>query len=150
MRCPFCNHLETAVKDSRCVEDNACIRRRRHCLECSARFTTIERVQLLPLQVIKKNGKIDPFDRDKLSKSVHLALHKRPIDSDRIDKVINSLVRQLEARGETDIPSTTIGEMVMAALKDMDSVAYIRFASIYRDFHLARDFQDAIQDVDKT
>lgn len=150
MRCPFCNHLETAVKDSRCVEDNACIRRRRHCLECSARFTTIERVQLLPLQVIKKNGKIDPFDRDKLSKSVHLALHKRPIDSDRIDKVINSLVRQLEARGETDIPSATIGEMVMAALKDMDSVAYIRFASIYRDFHLARDFQDAIQDVDKT
>lgn len=147
MRCPFCHHLETAVKDSRAVEDNACIRRRRHCLECGARFTTVERVQLVPLQVVKKNGKVEPFDRDKLSRSVRLALHKRPITPERIDKVINSLVRQLEAKGETDIPAAAIGEMVMAALKDLDSVAYIRFASVYRDFDLASDFQTAIQDV---
>ncbi len=147
MRCPFCGHLDTSVKDSRVVDDGTSIRRRRHCTECSARFSTIERVQLLPLKVIKKNDTIEVFDRDKLARSVQLALHKRPVEQERIERVISSIVRQLEARGELDIPSSAIGEMVMEALQDLDSVAYVRFASIYKDFHVAEDFSQFIGEL---
>ncbi|MFN7710319.1 MAG: transcriptional regulator NrdR [Holosporales bacterium] len=147
MRCPFCGHMDTSVKDSRVVDDGTSIRRRRHCTECSARFSTIERVQLLPLKVQKKNDTIEVFDRDKLARSVQLALHKRPVEAERIERVISSIVRQLEARGELEIPSTAIGEMVMEALQDLDSVAYVRFASIYRDFHVAEDFSQFIGEL---
>ena len=148
MRCPFCGHSDTAVKDSRSVEENAGIRRRRHCLECSARFSTIERVQLIPLKVIKKSGKIEAFERDKLAHSLRLALHKRPISEEKIDRVISSLVRQLEACGETEITSKTIGEMVMQGLNDLDSVAYVRFASVYQHFEVPNDFKDFIGALD--
>lgn len=144
MRCPFCGHSETAVKDSRSVEENTGIRRRRHCLECSARFSTIERVQLIPLRVIKKSGKLEAFERDKLAHSLRLALHKRPISEEKIDRVISSLVRQLETCGETEISSQTIGEMVMQGLSDLDSVAYVRFASVYQHFDMPSDFKDFI------
>ncbi len=146
MRCPFCGHPDTSVKDSRAVDESNSVRRRRHCLECSARFTTIERVQLVPLKVIKKNGKVEPFEREKLVKSMELALHKRPVDAEKIDRIISSIVRQLETRGETEIPSTVIGEMVMESLKDLDQVAYVRFASVYRDFHAPADFKEFIKD----
>ncbi|MGI4851522.1 MAG: transcriptional regulator NrdR [Janthinobacterium lividum] len=150
MRCPFCGHCDTAVKDSRSVEENAGIRRRRHCLECSARFSTIERVQLIPLRVIKKNGKIESFDRDKLANSLRLALHKRPVKDEKIDRVISSLVRQLETCGETEISSKIIGEMVMQGLGDLDSVAYVRFASVYQHFDVPNDFKDFIGKLDFT
>lgn len=148
MRCPFCGHSDTAVKDSRAVEENSGIRRRRHCLECSARFSTIERVQLIPLQVIKKNGKIEPFERDKLARSLKLALHKRPIHDEKIDRVISSFVRQLETCGETEISSKIIGEMVMQGLSDLDLVAYVRFASVYQHFDLSDDFKYFISTLD--
>ncbi len=148
MRCPFCGHSDTAVKDSRAVEENTGIRRRRHCLECSARFSTIERVQLIPLRVIKKSGKIESFERDKLAHSLSLALHKRPISEEKIDRVISSLVRQLETCGETEISSQTIGEMVMQGLSDLDSVAYVRFASVYQHFDMPSDFKDFIGGLD--
>ncbi|MBL9028889.1 MAG: transcriptional repressor NrdR [Caedimonas sp.] len=148
MRCPFCGHADTAVKDSRSIEENTGIRRRRHCLECNARFTTVERVQLIPLKVIKKNQDIEPFDRDKLAHSLKLALHKRPVSEEKIDRVISSLVRQLEARGETEIPSGIIGEMVMQVLNDLDAVAYVRFASVYQDFEVPNDFKDFVGNLD--
>ena len=142
MRCPFCGHDDTQVKDSRAVDENTAIRRRRYCASCTARFTTNERVQLVPLTIKKKDGGTEPFDRDKLARSVNLALHKRPIDKDHVERVINSLVRQLESLGESEIPSDLIGEIVMEALKDLDSVGYVRFASIYQDFSLPKDFED--------
>lgn len=148
MRCPFCGHADTAVKDSRSIEENTGIRRRRHCLECNARFTTVERVQLIPLKVIKKNQDIEPFDRDKLAHSLKLALHKRPVSEEKIDRVISSLVRQLEARGETEISSGIIGEMVMQVLNDLDAVAYVRFASVYQDFEVPNDFKDFVGNLD--
>jgi transcriptional repressor NrdR len=148
MRCPFCGHSETAVKDSRSVEENTGIRRRRHCLECSARFTTVERVQLIPLKVIKKNEDVESFNHDKLANSLRLALHKRPVGEEKIERVISSLVRQLEARGETEISSKIIGEMVMEALSDLDAVAYVRFASVYQDFEAPSDFKDFIGKLD--
>lgn len=148
MRCPFCGHADTAVKDSRAIEENVGIRRRRHCTDCGARFTTVERVQLVPLRIIKKNGDIEPFDREKLSRSMMLALHKRPIDTERRERVISSIVRQLESCGETDIPSTKIGEMVMQCLFGLDKVAYVRFASVYRDFDVPSDFKNFISNLD--
>jgi len=140
MRCPFCNHPDTGVKDSRTTEDNATIRRRRFCMECGSRFTTFERVQLRDLMVLKKSGLRVPFDRDKLARSIESALHKRAIDPERVERVISSIVRQLETSGETEIPTTDIGEMAMDALLNLDAVAYVRFASIYKDFNDVKDF----------
>ncbi|MGV8947944.1 MAG: transcriptional regulator NrdR [Candidatus Paracaedibacter sp.] len=140
MRCPFCSHSDTGVKDSRTTEDNAAIRRRRFCVECGSRFTTFERVQLRNLMVLKKSGVRVPFDRDKLAQSIETALHKRTIDPERTERVISSLVRQLEISGETEIPTTDIGEMVMDALLNLDAVAYVRFASVYKEFNDVKDF----------
>lgn len=140
MRCPFCNHPDTGVKDSRTSEDNASIRRRRFCQECGSRFTTFERVQLRDLMVLKKSGMRVPFDRDKLARSIESALHKRPIEPERIERVVSSIVRQLETSGETEIKTTDIGEMAMDALLNLDAVGYVRFASIYKDFSDVKDF----------
>ena len=134
MRCPFCGHDDTQVKDSRPTEDNSAIRRRRYCPGCGARFTTFERVQLRELTVVKSTGTKEPFDRDKLLRSMSIALRKRPIDPDRLERVVNSMVRQLESSGESEIPSRAIGEMVMKALETLDTVAFVRYASVYRDF----------------
>lgn len=144
MRCPFCGHDDTQVKDSRPTEDSSAIRRRRFCPSCGARFTTFERVQLRELTVVKTNGAREPFDRDKLLRSMRVALRKRPVDADRIDRIANSLVRQLESSGESEIPSKQIGEMVMNALFNLDQVAYVRYASVYKDFREAADFNDFV------
>jgi transcriptional repressor NrdR len=140
MRCPYCGSLDTQVKDSRPTDDSASIRRRRVCPDCGGRFTTFERVQLRELTVVKKSGRRAPFDRDKLVRSVQIALRKRPVDPERVDRMLNGLVRQLENQGESEIPSETIGELVMQGLKTLDEVAYVRFASVYRNFREARDF----------
>ncbi len=145
MRCPFCSHEDTQVKDSRPSEDGSSIRRRRFCPACGARFTTFERVQLRELYVVKASGQKEPFDREKLLRSMRISLRKRPVDADRIDRVVNSIVRQLESSGETEIPSTQIGEMVMNQLAGIDKVAYIRYASVYRDFREAADFNDFVE-----
>ena len=144
MRCPFCGHDDTQVKDSRPTEDNSAIRRRRFCPGCGARFTTFERVQLRELTVIKSTGQREPFDRDKLLRSMRIALRKRPVDADRIDRLVNSLVRQLESSGESEIPSSQIGEMVMNALFNLDQVAYVRYASVSKDFREASDFNEFV------
>jgi transcriptional repressor NrdR len=144
MRCPFCGHDDTQVKDSRPTEDNSAIRRRRSCPSCGSRFTTFERVQLRELVVIKKNGHRMPFDRDKLARSIAIAVRKRPVDADRVERIINSIQRRLESSGENEIPSTMIGEMVMEALYNMDQVAYVRFASVYKNFREAKDFEDFV------
>ena len=140
MRCPFCSEEDTQVKDSRASEDGSSIRRRRLCTNCGSRFTTFERIQLRDLVVVKRNGKKNSFDRDKLSKSLLLALRKRQTDDDAIERAINGIVRQLESRGDNDIPSKLIGELVMNALAQIDNVAYIRYASVYRNFREAGDF----------
>ena len=140
MRCPFCGEEDTQVKDSRASEDGTTIRRRRLCSSCGSRFTTFERIQLRDLIVIKRNGKKNPFDRDKLSKSLLMALRKRQTDDDAIERAINGIVRQLESRGDNDIHSKLIGELVMNALAQIDNVAYIRYASVYRNFREASDF----------
>ncbi|OYW24060.1 MULTISPECIES: transcriptional regulator NrdR [unclassified Sphingomonas] len=142
MRCPFCGHEDSQVKDSRSTEDGAAIRRRRQCEGCAARFTTFERIQLRELTVLKSEDRREPFDREKLMRSVAIACRKRPIDGVRIEKLVTSIQRQLETLGDGDIPSTRIGEMVMDGLKELDSVAYIRFASVYKDFREARDFEE--------
>lgn len=144
MRCPFCGNDDTQVKDSRPTEDNSAIRRRRFCANCGARFTTFERVQLRELTVIKKNGVKAPFDREKLARSIMIATRKRPIDPDRIERLINGIVRRLESSGESEIKSDTIGELVMDGLAALDKVAYVRFASVYRNFREAKDFEDFI------
>jgi transcriptional repressor NrdR len=144
MRCPFCGFEDTQVKDSRPTDDRASIRRRRLCPNCAARFTTFERVQLRELTVVKKNGQREPFDRDKLARSVRVALRKRPVEGEKIERVINSIVRQLESSGETEIPSEQVGALVMEALAQLDQVAYVRFASVYRNFREAKDFRDFI------
>jgi len=144
MRCPFCGAVDTQVKDSRPTEENAAIRRRRACVGCGARFTTFERVQLRELTVLKSSGKREPLDRDKLARSVNIALRKRPVDPDRVDRVINGIVRRLESSGENEIASDTIGELVMDALATLDQVAYVRFASVYRNFREAQDFEDFV------
>lgn len=141
MRCPFCGHDDTQVKDSRPTEDASAIRRRRFCANCGQRFTTIERVQLRDLVVVKSDGRRVPFDRDKLARSIRIALRKRPIQEERIERVVNGIVRHLEASGESDIPSKQIGELVMETLKEVDQVAYVRFASVYRNFREAKDFE---------
>ena len=141
MRCPFCGHEETQVKDSRPSEDGAAIRRRRACAACTQRFTTIERVQLRELVVVKADGRRVPFDRDKLARSIRVALRKRPVTEERMERIVNGIVRQLEASGESDVPSKQIGEAVMEALREVDAVAYVRFASVYRNFREAKDFQ---------
>ncbi len=146
MRCPFCGHDDTQVKDSRPTEDNSAIRRRRFCTGCGARFTTFERVQLRELTVLKKNGHREVFDRDKLSRSMMIALRKRPVDPDRVDRVINGIVRRLESAGESEIRGEVIGELVMEALSALDQVAYVRFASVYRNFREAKDFETFITD----
>jgi transcriptional repressor NrdR len=141
MRCPFCGHEDTQVKDSRPTEDGLAIRRRRFCQNCGQRFTTIERVQLRELTVVKSDNRRVPFDRDKLARSIRIALRKRPVQEERIERIVNGIVRQLEASGESDIPSKQIGELVMETLKEVDPVAYVRFASVYRDFRETKDFQ---------
>jgi transcriptional repressor NrdR len=144
MRCPFCGHDDTQVKDSRPTEDNSAIRRRRFCPSCGSRFTTFERVQLRELTVVKRSGRRVQFDRDKLARSIQTALRKRPVDPERVERVINSIVRRLESSGESDIPSTQIGELVMDALANLDPVAYVRYASVYRNFREAKDFEDFV------
>jgi transcriptional repressor NrdR len=144
MRCPFCGHEDTQVKDSRPTEDNAAIRRRRSCPHCGSRFTTFERVQLRDLVVVKKNGGRAAFDRDKLARSISIAVRKRPVESERVERIVNSIQRRLESSGETEIPSSTIGEMVMEALAGLDPVAYVRFASVYKNFREAKDFEDFV------
>ena len=142
MRCPFCGHEDSQVKDSRPTEDNSAIRRRRQCEGCGARFTTFERIQLRELTVVKSEGRRQPFDREKLERSVAVACRKRPIDAVQIEKLVSGIQRQLETLGESDIESAKIGEYVMTGLKGLDTVAYIRFASVYKDFDEAKDFED--------
>jgi transcriptional repressor NrdR len=141
MRCPFCGQEDTQVKDSRPAEDGAAIRRRRSCAACGNRFTTFERVQLRELTVIKSDGRRVPFDRDKLARSVRVALRKRPFDAERIERIVTGIQRRLEVEADTEITSRRIGEVVMETLRDVDEVAYVRFASVYRNFREAKDFQ---------
>ncbi len=150
MRCPFCSHEDTAVRDSRPSEDHSAIRRRRVCTACGSRFTTFERVQLRDMVVVKKSGVRQSFDRDKLARSVFTALRKRPIDAERTERAITGIVRALEALGEVEISSRHMGELVMQSLAQLDLVAYIRFASVYRDFRNMNDFQTFIGDLTKT
>jgi len=147
MRCPNCASLDTQVKDSRPTEESSVIRRRRVCLACNFRFTTFERVQLRELVVIKRNGRRVPFDRDKLLRSVQIALRKRPVDPERIDQIVSKIVRELESQGESEVSSETIGEMVMEALRALDDVAYVRFASVYRNFREAKDFEAVLGEL---
>jgi transcriptional repressor NrdR len=144
MRCPFCGHEDSQVKDSRPTEDGASIRRRRSCQECGARWTTFERVQLRELTVTKKGGKKEPFDREKLQRSLRIALQKRPVEDEQIERIVNSIQRRLESLGEAELPSKVIGEIVMDVLADLDPVAYVRFASVYRNFREAKDFEKFI------
>ena len=148
MRCPYCGGLDTQVKDSRPTEDNSSIRRRRACPDCGGRFTTFERVQLRELTVVKKNGRRAPFDRDKLQRSLDVALRKRDVAPERVERMINGVVRQLEAQGDTDIPTERIGELVMEGLKTLDQIAYVRFASVYRNFQEARDFHAIVGELE--
>lgn len=145
MRCPFCGHDDTQVKDSRPTEDNSAIRRRRFCPHCSSRFTTFERVQLRDLVVAKRGGLKVPFDRDKLARSIAIACRKRKVDEERIERVVNGIQRRLESSGEAEIASSTIGQMVMEALESLDPVAYVRYASVYKNFHEAKDFEDFVE-----
>ena len=147
MRCPYCGGLDTQVKDSRPTEDSSSIRRRRICPDCGGRFTTFERVQLRELQVVKKNGRRAPFDRDKLTRSVQVALRKRSVEPERVERMINGVVRQLESQTDGDIPTERIGELVMEGLKALDDVAYVRFASVYRNFREAKDFETALAEL---
>lgn len=147
MRCPFCGNIETQVKDSRPAEDHVSIRRRRSCPECGGRFTTYERVQLRDLVVVKKNGRREDFDRDKLARSIRIALRKRPVEPERVEQMISGIVRRLESMGDTDIPSDTIGEIVMETLARADTVAYVRFASVYKNFQEADDFEEFVSEL---
>src|SRR6202047_4063769 len=147
MRCPNCASLDTQVKDSRPTEDSAAIRRRRVCLACHFRFTTFERVQLRELVVIKRNGRRVPFDRDKLMRSVQIAMRKRPVDPDRVERMVSKIVRELESLGENEVSSETIGETVMEQLRELDDVAYVRFASVYRNFREAKDFEAVLGEL---
>ena len=147
MRCPYCGNQESQVKDSRPSEDGAAIRRRRYCPDCAGRFTTFERVQLRELMVLKKSGRRVPFDRDKLAQSVSIALRKRPVEPERIERMVSGIVRQLESLGETEIDSDLIGEYVMEGLRVLDDVAYVRFASVYRNFREAKDFEELLGEL---
>lgn len=147
MRCPFCAHDDSQVKDSRPTEDNTSIRRRRQCESCGARFTTFERVQLREVTVVKSDGKKEPFDRSKIEQSAALACRKRGVEQERIDRLVSGIQRQIETMGDAEITSTRVGEMVMDGLRQIDSVAYIRFASVYRDFGEAKDFEEFASSV---
>ena len=149
MKCPFCGCEETQVKDSRNTDDNTSVRRRRECPECGSRFTTFERVQLRELVVVKKNGERTLFDRDKLAKSITLAVRKRPISAERVEKIVNSLQRRFESSGENEISTEQIGESVMDALSRLDNIAYIRFASVYKDFRNLQDLNDFVATIEK-
>ncbi len=144
MRCPFCGNDDTQVKDSRPTEDNTATRRRRQCPTCKGRFTTFERIQLRELSVIKSDGQRVPFERDKMLRSMQIALRKRPVAPERIDQIVTAIVRRLESLGETEIPSSVIGEMVMETLSGLDQVGYVRFASVYRNFGEKKDFEEFI------
>ena len=147
MQCPFCNNQETQVRDSRPTEENSAIRRRRQCLACGGRFTTFERIQMRDLTVVKRSGKRAPFDRDKLMRSVEISVRKRSIDPDIIERMVTGIVRQLESTGETDIPSNLIGSLIMAALREVDMVSYVRFASVYKNFREVKDFEDFVGEL---
>jgi len=149
MRCPYCGSSDTQVKDSRPTDDNSAIRRRRICGECAGRFTTFERVQLRELMVVKRSGRRVAFDRDKLARSFEIALRKREVDPERVERMVNSIVRQLESQGDAEIASDAVGELVMDALKSLDQVAYVRFASVYRNFREARDFETLIDELNE-
>lgn len=147
MRCPFCGNIDTQVKDSRPAEEHVAIRRRRYCPACTGRFTTYERVQLRDLVVVKTNGRREDFDRDKLERSIRIALQKRNVEHERMEQMISGIVRRLESMGETDIPSKTIGEIVMESLARIDTVAYVRFASVYKNFQAADDFESFVSEL---
>lgn len=147
MRCPFCNHEDTQVKDSRPAEESVAIRRRRECTECNARFTTFERIQLRDMTVIKSGERRQPFDRDKISRSMQIALRKRPVSVEEIEKTVSYIVRQLESHGEPEIKAAQIGELVMRALAKLDTVGYIRYASVYKDFCQPEDFKDFLEEM---
>jgi transcriptional repressor NrdR len=147
MRCPFCGNVDTQVKDSRPAEDHVAIRRRRFCPACGGRFTTYERVQLRELVVVKRSGRREDFDRDKLARSIKIALQKRNLDPERVEQMISGIVRRLESLGETEIPTATIGEIVMETLARIDTVAYVRFASVYKNFQEAGDFEDFVAEL---
>lgn len=149
MRCPFCGNIETQVKDSRISDDGESIKRRRYCLACDSRFTTFERVQLREIIVIKKNGDKKIFDPEKLLKSVSMAVRKRPVSEIQVEKLVSNIVRQLEMKNETEISSSQIGEMVMTALEKLDKVAFVRFASVYKNFEQATDFEKFIKKIVK-
>ena len=144
MRCPFCGNEDTQVRDSRPTEEASSIRRRRQCLACGGRFTTFERIQMRDLTVVKRSGRRTPFDRDKLMRSVQIAIRKRDIDPDKIERMVTGIIRQLESTGESDIPSNLIGSLIMAALRELDMVAYVRFASVYKNFRAVGDFEDFV------
>jgi transcriptional repressor NrdR len=147
MRCPYCGNTDTQVKDSRPSEDGAAIRRRRNCPDCGGRFTTFERVQLRELQVVKRSGRRVPFDRDKLMRSVQIALRKRPVEPERIERMVSGLVRRLESMGESEIKSELVGKLVMEGLRGLDDVAYVRFASVYKNFREAKDFEELLGEL---
>jgi transcriptional repressor NrdR len=147
MRCPYCGSLDTQVKDSRPTDDSSAIRRRRVCPDCGGRFTTFERVQLRELMVVKRSGRRVPFDRDKLQRSVEIALRKRPVEPERVERMINGIVRQLESLGDSEVTSEQIGELIMEGLKGLDDVAYVRFASVYKNFREAKDFKELIGEL---
>ena len=149
MKCPYCHSIETQVKDSRPTEDNSAIRRRRSCQNCGARFTTFERVHLRDLIILKTNGKKETFDREKLVKSLLIACRKRPVDEDRIQMLVDSIQRRLEGLGESEIPTSTIGKFIMEGLSSLDKVAYVRFASVYKNFKEAKDFEQFVGNLDE-
>jgi len=149
MRCPFCSHEDSQVKDSRHTEDNTAIRRRRICDQCGSRFTTFERIQLRDLIVIKSNGQKETFDRDKMFRSLSLALRKRKVEQDKIEKIVSAIARRLENSGETEIKSSFIGEYIMEALSNLDQVAYVRFASVYKNFREVKDFEDFLDNLEE-
>ncbi len=149
MRCPYCGNADTQVKDSRPADDNSTIRRRRECSDCAGRFTTFERVQLRELTVLKKSGKRTPFDRDKLTRSIMVALRKRDVDPDRAERMISGIIRQLESRSEGEVSTEIIGRLAMKGLKQIDDVAYVRFASVYRDFREAGDFVKLLDELSR-
>ena len=147
MRCPFCGSIDTQVKDSRPTQDHSAIRRRRFCPSCLSRFTTFERVQLRELTVVKRNNSRTPFERDKLMRSINIATRKRPVDPDDLERMVNGIVRRLETLGESDVTSSAIGELVMDGLSELDPIAYVRFASVYRNFRETKDFEDFIDEI---
>ena len=147
MRCPFCSFIDSQVKDSRPSQDHAAIRRRRFCPSCGSRFTTFERVQLRELTVVKRDDSRTPFEQDKLMRSINIATRKRPVDPEDIERMVNGIVRRLETLGENDVTSTAIGELVMDGLSQLDSIAYVRFASVYRNFRETKDFEDFIEEI---